>query len=547
MLPGFVATLLIVLGLNPALPAAGQARTPTPSPVSTSAAGPAFGMRIALVPEDDRPVNLQDVRVLGLVADIDVVTPPRSRLGRADQEGDAEGIVEWMDELDVTKLDAVVVSTDMLVYGGLAGSQKAALLQDRALSRLSALARLKARRHDLPIYAFSSLLRLKPADEGHKGQWKDSLEQWAALGGSAVADPQAATEARVLEGTIPPTMLDAYRTFRGRNLAVTLAAADAVTHGDLDALVVGAQDATVRGLAAVERDAILAKVAGPQSGHVVFTPATDGIAGLLLARAAIVKLGASPAVVVDGAPGSDSGAVLDAFRAVVGVRAAPAAGSAAGSRALTLLVFSGRDNGAAAAKAAERAATLLASGASVTLADVSPDGKAGASLPLVESLRNRHLFLKLAGYAAEGEASTTVAAAIAQGLLRTLGADVVARRTPAAAARLTNAHAVAQLRRLTVDFIYQAVIRPQAMEDYLTPHNMDPAHLNPDQIMRVQDYLKGEMQPLADNLVGEFGDRPRTPRPYTLTLTDLEDFKLSLPWGRLDEVEISFRITSTTK
>ena len=63
----------------------------------------------------------------------------------------------------------------------------------------------------------------------------------------------------------------------------------------------------------------------------------------------------------------------------------------------------------------------------------------------------------------------------------------------------------------------------------------------------MRDYLKGEVQPLADNLVGEFGDRPRTPRPHTLTLTDLEDFSLSLPWGRLDEVEIAFRITSTTK
>ena len=551
MLPGFLVSLLLLHGLA-ASPAAARQAKPAPAPAAplpaatAPAAHPVLTMRVALVPEDSRPVCFQDVRILGLVSDIDVVGPPPSRLGRADQEGDADGIVEWLDGLDVATLDAVIVSTDMLVYGGLAGSQKAGVAQDRALARLAALGRLKARRHDLQIYAFSTLLRLKPPEEGHKGQWKDSLEQWAVLGGGTAVDSQAATEARVLEGTIPPTMIDAYRAFRARNLAVTLASADAVTRGDLDALVVGTQDATVQGLAAAERDAILAKVAGPSSSRVAFAPGTDGIAALLLARAAVARLSAVPAIAVERTPATsapDYGPTLDAYRAIIGGRVT----APAGSRSLTVLVFSGRDNAPAAASAAERAATLTAAGATVSIGDVSPEGVPGASQPLAEDLRNRHLFLKLAGYAAGGEPSTTLAAALAQGVLRIVGLESVARRSPAAATRLTSAHAYAQLRRLTVDFVYQTIVRPQAVEEYLTPHKMDPGHLNPDEIVRVRDYLKGEVQPLAENLVGEFGDRPRTPRPHTLTLTDLEDFSLSLPWGRLDEVEIAFRITSTTQ
>ncbi len=547
MLSGFLVTLLVLEGLAWPPGAPGQAKPTAPPVAATPAASPAPAMRVALVPQDDRPVCFQDVRILGLVSDIDVIGPPPSRLGRADHEGDADGIVEWLDGLDVTTLDAVIVSTDMLVYGGLAGSKKAGLTQDRALGRFAALSRLKARRRDLPIYAFSSLLRLKPPDEGHKGQWIDALEHWATLGGGATADAQGAGEARALEASIPPTMLDAYRTLRGRNLAVTLAAADAVTRGDLDALVVGAQDPTVRGLAAAERDAVLAKVTGPSRARVAAAPGTDGIAALLLARAAIARFGSGSAIAVERTPASapDYSPVIDAYRAILGVATAPAAGS----RTLTLLQFAGRDAAPDAAKAAERAAALLTpAGAAVTVADVSPDGSPGASLPLVENIRNRHLFLKLAGYAAGGDPSTTIASAIAQGVLRTIGVEVVAHRSPAIASRLAGAHAYAQLHRLTVDFVYQSVIRPQAVEDYLKPHNMDPDHLDTDQMLRVRDYLKGEVQPLADNLVGEFGDRPRTPRPkYTLTLTDLEDFKLSLPWGRLDEVDISFRIVSTVK
>jgi hypothetical protein len=48
----------------------------------------------------------------------------------------------------------VVISTDMLAYGGLAGSRVPRVLEADARRRLDALARLKQRRPDLRVYAF---------------------------------------------------------------------------------------------------------------------------------------------------------------------------------------------------------------------------------------------------------------------------------------------------------------------------------------------------------------------------------------------------------
>jgi hypothetical protein len=73
---------------------------------------------------------------------------------------------------------------------------------------------------------------------------------------------------------------------------------------------------------------------------------------------------------------------------------------------------------------------------------------------------------------------------------------------------------------------------------------MDPSTLDADQATRVEAYLTGEIKPLAENLVGDLDDQPMPTRGARKIarpkFRNLDDFKLRLPWGRLDEVEISF-------
>lgn len=488
---------------------------------------PPAAIRVALVPLDDRPASLQDVQLAGTLGGIEVAAPPRYRLGRFDQEGDADLIVEWLDTLDVAKLDAVVVSTDMLAYGGWRASRRPDTSQEKSLRRIDALGRLKVRNKDLSVYAFSTLLGLALADDGRKGAWKESLQRWAVLGGEGA-------EATALAGQIPPSMLQRYRTTRARNLAVTRAAIDMASSGAIDFLVVGGVDPSPQGLAKADHDAVSSAIEAPAlKGRAVLVSGADQIATLLLVRAARHRLGARHGVKVEVLPDvhDPSATTLDATIAtLVAVTGAPVVGRP-GGRDLTCLVLNGGDDQAAPGRLADRAAMAVAKGQHVVIADIGAPG-ATSTVPLVEALRAKHLFQRISGYAA-GDAALAIASALTQGLLLS-----------DAPSRAAETRANVLLHRLAADFVYQSVVRPQAIDDYLAPHQIDPAHLDPDQVIRVEGYLIDQVKPLVENLIGDVIEpRARPVKAGPLAVRDVAEFKLKLPWGRLDEVEIAFHLT----
>ncbi len=480
--------------------------------------------RVGLVPIDERPVNLSDVVALGTLSGGEVVTPPRHRLGRGDAEGDADGIAEWLDLLDLTKIAAVVVSTDMLAYGGLPASRRPDTTVEKALARMKAIQRLRARAASIHIYAFTTLPGSSLGDDGRKGAWKTALVRWAELGGPDAADPQASAEARSIESQIPSTMIDRYKALRARNLAVAKAAADLVAAGTIDYLALSAEPEEPRGVVAAERGAISSALGSSLSAHrAVFVTVTDPLGTLLVARA-LAEPGRTIGVdVVPAAGTAKIGPALQASLDVAGLSTPPR-----GARADALcVIYAGPDDAAAAA--GERVARALAAGSRVSVADVGAPGE-GAAIPFIEALRVTHAFQKLAGFSA-GDAPIAIA--------RALTAAAISR--DAAGSRLAREQVL--LQRLAVDFVYAAIVRPQAIDDYLQPHQIDPAHLDADQARRTEAYLIEQVKPLVENLIIDVGAARRL-KPGPNAVRDVNDFTLKLLWGRLDEVEIGFTLTA---
>jgi hypothetical protein len=142
----------------------------------------------------------------------------------------------------------------------------------------------------------------------------------------------------------------------------------------------------------------------------------------------------------------------------------------------------------------------------------------------------KHAFQKLAGFSA-GDAPVAIA--------RALTAAAISRDD--AASRLAREQVL--LQRLAVDFVYAAIVRPQAIDDYLQPHQIDPAHLDADQARRTEAYLMEQVKPLVENLISDVGAARRL-KPGPNAVRDVNDFTLKLSWGRLDEVEIGFTLTA---
>jgi hypothetical protein len=495
-----------------------------PAVAPAAPAVPPAAPRVGLVPIDERPVNLSDVVALGSLSGGEVVTPPRHRLGHGDAEGDADGIAEWLDSLDLTKITSLVVSTDMLAYGGLPASRRPDATVEKALARMKAIERLRVRATSIPIYAFTTLPGSSLGDDGRRGAWRTALMRWAELGGPDAADPRAAAEARSIESQIPTTMLDRYKALRARNLAVAKAAADLVAAGTIDYLALSAEPEEPRGVVAAERATLTSALGSSLSAHrAAFVTGTDPFGTLLVARALAVPGRAIAVDVVPAAGAAKVEAALKASRDVAGLTTPPR-----GARTdAVCVIYTGRDEGAGAA--GEKVARALASGSRVSVADVGAPGE-GAAIPFIEALRAKHAFQKLAGFSA-GDVPIAIA--------RALTAAAISRDD--AVSRLAREQVL--LQRLAVDFVYAAIVRPQAIDDYLQPHQIDPAHLDADQARRTEAYLIEQVKPLVENLISDVG-AARKLKPGPNAVRDVNDFTLKLSWGRLDEVEVGFTLTA---
>jgi hypothetical protein len=513
-----------------------------PRPAAPVKPGDSRVARIAFVPLDDRPRSSGDVVRLAAAADVEVVTPPAGLLSRHLKTGDGDGLARWLDGLDATAVDAVVISTDMLAYGGLLGSRSGRVFEPDARRRLDAIDRLKSRRAGLPVLAFTSLLRQAPTDDGGNPGWRGAVTSWARYS-AANDDPEAASRTTAALDALPAGMLDAYKATRARNVAVALSMIERAAMGTVDVLVFGDDEPLDVGVQVEERARLAAAIAGSAArNRIEIREGADEAAALLMARAVVGRSKAPPTVRVNYSSDDArrrTGAAVAADLRIAGAREAPAKGAAT----VTLEVFASGESAPAEALARR----VLAPGALVAIADVG-DGAQGGSLGLLETLRSSRAYTRLAGFAA----GPTPQAAIATALVQALAIASVVDR-PAAARprevldRVAAAHARQLLGAAIEDVLFREVISPQAREDLLAPRNVDPMAIPEKERPRLSTYIEKELTPLAQSLVGDFGIRPwplpsRSAKPPApgIVVKDIERLVVSFPWGEMSEPEFTF-------
>ena len=215
-----------------------------------------LGLTFVVVPLDDRPVTAQLPRLLGAVAGVRVAEPPRPMLGHYLSPGDAPGILRWLRDDAPRDARAYVVSSDMVVYGGLVASRVPGVSRAAAYTRLQDLAAIRATRPGASFAVFGTVMRLAPtgvpsldstAPFPFAGDevW-GKIQQYAGLPDPPRTDEQRASATR-LRAQLGPA-LDAYLDTRARNRDVDLFALRTVAEGGFDRIVLGQDDAGPVGL-----------------------------------------------------------------------------------------------------------------------------------------------------------------------------------------------------------------------------------------------------------------------------------------------------------
>lgn len=119
--------------------------------------------KILYVPLDNRPVCFEYVLDSLKKAKINVVAPPKEFVSDSKKDADVDKIFTWL-ERELPTSDAIVLSTDTLLYGGLVGSRTHHLSEKVLNSRMERLLKLASK--GVRVYAYSTIMRTPRASGG---------------------------------------------------------------------------------------------------------------------------------------------------------------------------------------------------------------------------------------------------------------------------------------------------------------------------------------------------------------------------------------------
>lgn len=500
-------------------------------------------MRIGLLPLDERPCNFKFPQYIARIGDIELKLPPKEILSKKRVPADLKEIDEWLDE-EIRRLDALIISIDMFVYGGLIPSRISQVTTEDALSRLNKIRDIKLRHKNLPIYAFNVIMRTSNSNsnEEEKEYWKDYgmlLFQYSELTHKVRVfnREEDRTFLKEVESSIPEEIIEDYLNGRKRNHMVNLALIDLVEEGIVDFALLTQDDASPYGFPAMEQKDLRVRIRENRvQSKVVIYPGADEVGMLLLARIANKKRHIEPLFkvefssvngpfittryedrplleIIKGQINAVGGILVDSIKsaniALLVNTPALEQGEVYLSNSIDKVEGPGRN-----LLYLERIGRYFMEefDVPVVLADVAYAN--GADLELMELLEETEFIEYLASYAGWNTSGNTLGTTIAVGSIWNAAPDLEDCR-----------EALMEFReiRFIDDWLYQAKVRKEIIEE-LNSQGVNPWQLEDVEGARVmvEERLKMEL-------------KKRSKRLFPLKIKRIE-----LPWNRLFEIDITF-------
>ncbi len=246
--------------------------------------------KIVLLPLDERPCNLRYPSQIFHTKDFQIISPSTDILGQKKSPASLEKLDQFL--LDETKdADGLVVSMDMLLYGGLVPSRLHHQSKDDLIKRFNILKVIKQNNPKLKLYAFDLIMRCpqySSSDEepDYYGICGIDIFRTGFIGHKIELGIASEQEKEVFEKIqLNPEYLNDYTFRRQLNLEMNLNTLIFVHEGIIDFLVIPQDDAAQYGFTAKNQEVI--KQAIDQYGialKVYMYPGADEVANTLLSR-----------------------------------------------------------------------------------------------------------------------------------------------------------------------------------------------------------------------------------------------------------------------
>lgn len=263
--------------------------------------------KIVFVPLDERPCNYIYPEYIGRMSGLKLCIPPREILGDFKKEADVEALWDWV-RSQVKGATHLVVSMDMMIYGGIVPSRLHHLPEEVCRQRIGRLEELKKLEPGLSIFAFQLITRA-PARDG-SGEEPDYYEDYGYRifrygvikdrESVRAATPEELEELETICREVPKEFLDDFLARRKVNFNSHIRSIEMVEKGVIDYMIIPLDDCREYGHAPAERKRLSAILAEKNLfSRIVMYPGADEIGCTLLARAVNEQSGLVPSVYVD--------------------------------------------------------------------------------------------------------------------------------------------------------------------------------------------------------------------------------------------------------
>lgn len=243
--------------------------------------------KVVLLPLDERPCNYIFPYRLFAHEDIAIVRP--EHLGNKKQPADVNEVAEFLKQ-ECKDADGLVLSIDMMIYGGLVPSRIHYLEVEKLKELATLLKTLKKENPKLLIYAFQVIMRCP--DYSSDDEEPDYYETYGKMiheAGEVIHKSRLGIcdgeELKNILSQIDRNKLNDYVSRRECNRELNYTMIDYVKQGWIDSLVIPQDDSAAYGYAAIDQEAVRAKIA--EEGlmdRILMYPGADEVGMTLVSR-----------------------------------------------------------------------------------------------------------------------------------------------------------------------------------------------------------------------------------------------------------------------
>ena len=250
-------------------------------------------MKVLYIPIDERPCNTTVVeRIAQSGEDIELCTVPRELLGYKKTPADNEDIWNWLNK-EAIHADAIILSIDMLIYGGLLPSRIHALSWETASKWIDRIRSFRQSYPNLPIYASNLIMRTPKYSSSDEEP--DYYEAWGKdiflqayledkLKNSGISEEET-QELKAIKARLPKDHVEDYEQRRSFNLRINQHVLELVHEGVITFLSIPQDDSAEYGYTALDQKVVINMREELQLyDNVHIYPGADEVGATLLSR-----------------------------------------------------------------------------------------------------------------------------------------------------------------------------------------------------------------------------------------------------------------------